>query len=78
MGADSYHPQESQCSRLQSGSMSILDSAVFGGQNFGYLFLEGMERNILPSYISGLFHKFIRILINQSGFHGSGQSRVFF
>lgn len=48
MGADSYHPQESQCSRLQSGSMSFLDSAVFGGQNFGgniCWFLEGMERN---------------------------------
>ena len=42
MGADSYHPQESQCSRLQSGSMSILDSAVFGGQNCGYL---GVSKN---------------------------------
>ena len=41
-GLISYHPQESQCSRLQSGSMSILDSAVFGGQNFGYL---GVSKN---------------------------------
>lgn len=40
MGADSYHPQESQCSRLQSGSMSFLDLAVFGGQNFGDMFDE--------------------------------------